>query len=235
MTTILFPSPVNTFVIDVAERAIFVGTAASTIFQFNLIQSMGGKYEAVGGDPSHPLTGGDAPQTEFRGHITEVTAMSLSFDGSLLISGDKSGEVFIWDIGSRQVLRKIKGQKGISTRDLTNLDPITSILTFIKPEYISTSRELQQFKRLQNERGRIDHDIWITIPNQETSENIPSDAEIAERGLLSLTNEGSESKLKSRVIELEDELQRAFGAYGELRGLYQKLWSKFADEKKQAE
>jgi pre-rRNA-processing protein IPI3 len=115
MTTILFPSPVNTFVVDSAERAVFVGTAASTIYQFNLIQSIGGKYESVGGDPSHPLNGSDSPQSEFRGHTTEVTAMDLSFDGTLLISGDKSGEVFIWDIGSRQVLRKIKGQKGIST------------------------------------------------------------------------------------------------------------------------
>jgi hypothetical protein len=88
---------------------------------------------------------------------------------------------------------------------------------------------------LQNERGRADHDIWTIIPNQESSDEVSTDVETSERGLLLLTNEGSESKLKSRVIELEDELQRAFGAYGELRGLYQKLWTKFVDENKQNE
>jgi len=112
MTIILFPSPVNTMTIDTAERAIFVGTASSTISQFNLIQSIGGKYEAVGGDPSHPLSAADS-QTEFQGHSSEVTAMQLNFDGTLLVSGDKNGDIFVWDVGSRQVLRKIKGQKGV--------------------------------------------------------------------------------------------------------------------------
>src|SRR5271170_992725 len=113
MTTILFPSAVNTLAIDPSERAVYVGTAASVIHQFNLIQSIGGKHESIGGDPSHPLQAGESIQYEFRGHSTEVTAISLSFDATLLISGDKSGELFVWDIGSRQVLRKIKGQNGM--------------------------------------------------------------------------------------------------------------------------
>jgi|SRR5579859_1924458 len=112
MTTILFPSPITTFVIDPAERAIFVGTQAGIIHQFNLIQSIGGRYEAVGGDPSHPLNAIDSQSLNFTGHTTEITAINLSFDGTLLVTGDKSGEIFVWDVGSRQVLRKIKGHKG---------------------------------------------------------------------------------------------------------------------------
>lgn len=113
MTTILFPSPINSMVIDPAERAFFVGTSSSVIHRFNLVQSIGGRYEAVGGDPSHPLSA-ESSQNDFLGHSTSISSMSLSFDGSLLISGDQSGELFIWDIGSRQVLRKIKGQKGMA-------------------------------------------------------------------------------------------------------------------------
>jgi pre-rRNA-processing protein IPI3 len=112
MTTILFPSPVTTFTIDPAERAIFVGTASSIIHQFNLFQSIAGKIEAVGGDPAHPVTT-DSSQ-DYPGHTTPITAIALSFDATLLVSGDNSGEIFVWDIGSRQVLRKIKGHKGIS-------------------------------------------------------------------------------------------------------------------------
>jgi pre-rRNA-processing protein IPI3 len=113
MTTILFPSPLTAMTVDMAERAIFVGTVASVLYQFNLIQSIKGKLESMGGDPTHPLSATDS-QSEFRGHSSEVTAIELSFDGALLISGDKAGEIFVWDVGSRQVLRKIKGQKGTS-------------------------------------------------------------------------------------------------------------------------
>ena len=113
MTTILFPSAVNTLVLDPAERAIYVGSSSSIIHQFHLFQSIGGKYQAIGGDPSHPMQAGESIQNDFHGHSTEVAAIGLSFDGTLLISGDNSGEIFVWDIGSRQVLRKIKGQTGI--------------------------------------------------------------------------------------------------------------------------
>ena len=89
--------------------------------------------------------------------------------------------------------------------------------------------EIQQFKRLQNERGRSDHDIWITIPELNTQAN-GDDVEVAQAGLQALRDEGSESKWKSRVIELEDELQRAYGAYGELRGTHENLWRKFMDQ-----
>ena len=102
----------------------------------------------------------------------------------------------------------------------------------MKPENLTLlSSEVQQFKRLQNERGRIDHDIWMTIPDQEIVENGLDDAQIAQRGLQMLMDEGSEAKLKSRVIELEDELQRVYGAYGDLKGIHEKLWRKYVDEK----
>jgi len=78
----------------------------------------------------------------------------------------------------------------------------------------------------------LDHDIYLIIPDQEKSVDV-DDAEIARRGLLSFTDEGLESKLKSRVLELEDELQRVYGAYGDLRGVHEKLWKKYVDEKMQ--
>ena len=112
--------------------------------------------------------------------------------------------------------------------------PVTNVMIFLKPDRLSAFAETQQFKRLQNERGRIDHDIWMTIQDQQVSSNI-NDSEIAEKGLQELTNEGSQSKLKSRVLELEDELQRMYVAYGDLKGLHEKLWRKYVDEKTQKE
>ena len=57
------------------------------------------------------------------------------------------------------------------------------------------------------------------------------DAQVAQKGLQLLTDEGSESKLKRRVIELQDELRGVYGAYGDLKGLHEKLWRKYVDEK----
>lgn len=89
--------------------------------------------------------------------------------------------------------------------------------------------ELQQLKRLQTERGRIEHDIYVVIPKGEVSED-EDDGERAAEGLRMLTEEGSEARLKGRVFELEDELKRIYGAYGELRGLHEKLWQNYVDK-----
>ena len=57
------------------------------------------------------------------------------------------------------------------------------------------------------------------------------DEYIAEKGLLQLASEGSESKLKSRLLESEDELQRQKSAYGELKGLHEMPRRRYVDEK----
>jgi hypothetical protein len=110
------------------------------------------------------------------------------------------------------------------------LAPVTNVLIFLKPDTLATSNEIRQFKRLQNERGRTDHDVWLSLPNQQLGE-AADDIDIVQRGLQMLGNEGSESNLKSRVLGLEDELQRVYGAYGDLKGLHEKLWRKYVDEK----
>jgi hypothetical protein len=108
--------------------------------------------------------------------------------------------------------------------------PITVIIPFIKPdEMVPLQNEVQQLKRLQTERGRIEHDVFVVIPKGDFEENEDQVERVAE-GLRMLTEEGSEAKLKGRVFELEDELKRIYGAYGELRGLHEKLWQKYVDK-----
>ena len=109
---------------------------------------------------------------------------------------------------------------------------MTCIVPFTKPDAtIPLIHELQQFKRLQTERGRLDHDISLTIANQRGLPDGDDDAEIAAEGLRQLRDEASQSKLNGRVIELEGELKRIYGAYSELRGLHERLWQKYVDGK----
>jgi pre-rRNA-processing protein IPI3 len=229
---VIFPSPVQCLALDPAERAIYVGTP-SAIHQFPLYYHTRDGYVAVEGDQAHPL---QARGGEFVGHAAGVTAVNLSFDGTLLVSGDASGEVFVWDIGSRQVLRKLKEQNGTQRRMYCVMSlnlfkgPITVIIPFIQPdEMVPLPNELQQLKRLQSERGRMEHDVLVVIPKGDVSEDEDESESVAE-GLRALTEEGSEARLKGRVFELEDELKRIYGAYGELRGLHEKLWQKYVDK-----
>ena len=77
--------------------------------------------------------------------------------------------------------------------------------------------------------------MWMTISDQKVLDDNVDDAQIAGRGLQVLMDEDSEAKLKSRVIELEEELQRVYGAYGDLKGVHEKLWRKYVDDKMQHE
>jgi len=63
----------------------------------------------------------------------------------------------------------------------------------------------------------------MTISNQEIVDNNIDDAQFPLRELQMLMDEGSEAKLNSQVIELKDELQRAYGAYEDLKSICEKL------------
>jgi hypothetical protein len=106
------------------------------------------------------------------------------------------------------------------------------VVIFLKPEDPTPTGELQQFKRVQNTQGRSNHDIWLNIPNQEP-QGVVDNTETARNGLQALTAEGSESKLKSHVLESGDEVVHVHGAYGELKGVHEKLWKRYVDEKMQ--
>ncbi|PIO58850.1 WD domain, G-beta repeat protein [Teladorsagia circumcincta] len=47
----------------------------------------------------------------FSGHSSEITALAVNGDGSLLASGDSSGKYIIWEICSRQCL-KLSSMRG---------------------------------------------------------------------------------------------------------------------------
>lgn len=61
-------------------------------------------------------------------HSGTVYSLSLSFDGSLLISASEDGNCIVWDVASRQSLRKFESHKG----------PVTHVSCIMRPNELLT-------------------------------------------------------------------------------------------------
>ncbi|KAG0323249.1 Pre-rRNA-processing protein ipi3 [Dissophora globulifera] len=149
LTTFLFPTKIMALAFDPAERFFLAasGTPASTsstaneadylIYQALLYKS---KYtqqgystiEAVDGDSGleqiglggakrNGVRGGDLV---FRGHHHPILRLALNFDGSALVSGDSKGQLMVWDVASRQMVREVKQHKGAISSITTLFQPV---------------------------------------------------------------------------------------------------------------
>lgn len=137
LTTFLFPTKIMALAFDPAERYFLAssGTPSSTsstaneadylIYQALLYKSKHTQQgyttiEAVDGDAGleqiglggakrNGVRGGDLV---FRGHHHPILRLALNFDGTALVSGDNKGNLMVWDVASRQMVREIKQHKG---------------------------------------------------------------------------------------------------------------------------
>ncbi|KAF9430824.1 Pre-rRNA-processing protein ipi3 [Podila epigama] len=148
LTTFLFPTKIMALAFDPSERFFLAaaGTPASTsataneadylIYQallfkskhtqqgYTTIESVDGdaglEQIGLGGAKRNGVRGGDLV---FRGHHHPILRLALNFDGSALVSGDNKGNLMVWDVASRQMVREIKQHKGA----------ISSIHTLFQP------------------------------------------------------------------------------------------------------
>ncbi|KAI8144222.1 WD40-repeat-containing domain protein [Fennellomyces sp. T-0311] len=144
LTTFLFPKPVSTVVADPSETRLFVACENKIYpvelyrrrhdktYNADVVESTGGmsKVESVG---IRPVDGSgtiaEQPQGPvFADHSGTVTSLALSFDGSLLISASEDGNCIVWDVTSRQPLRKFESHKG----------PVTHITCILRPSELVT-------------------------------------------------------------------------------------------------
>ncbi|KAI8347035.1 WD40-repeat-containing domain protein [Mortierella sp. GBAus27b] len=133
LTTFLFPTKILALALDPAERYFLAasGTPASSsssaneadylIYQAMLYKAKHAQQgyttlEAVDGDSGLEQIGlGGAKRhggdLVFRGHNHPVLRLALNFDGSALVSGDSKGQLIVWDVASRQMVRDVKQHK----------------------------------------------------------------------------------------------------------------------------
>ncbi|XP_036898215.1 WD repeat-containing protein 18 isoform X3 [Sturnira hondurensis] len=156
----------------------------------------------------------------FKGHRNQVTCLSVSTDGSVLLSGSHDETVRLWDIQSKQCIRTVtlKGGPGGRRRrgcPVTNafimLAPVSMLSSDFRP-----SLPLPHFNKhlLGAEHGDEQHRGGLTLRlglHQQGSE--PSYLERAERlhrvmcGTMEKNVLGGQDQLRIRITELEDEVQ----------------------------
>ncbi|GAO50267.1 WD40 repeat-like protein [Saitoella complicata NRRL Y-17804] len=230
LTTFVCSGAVTAMTVDPAERAIYAGAPSGSIHLIPLYPST--DAGAVGGLGSiHTLTTSSDVLT---GHESPITALSLSFDATLLVSGDNAGQVLCWDLATRQMVRKFKTHKG----------PVSGLWCILKPPSLGSGSSLggakktatgqiQPLKRVQSERDRDEHNVVLSLqPNiLEEEDQDEDDVAAARRGLSEFGTQGSESTLRTQVQTLQGELSRLYGAYEDLRGVMEGVWRGFVEER----
>ncbi|RLN52653.1 hypothetical protein BBJ29_009329 [Phytophthora kernoviae] len=117
------PSYINVCVADPMEQRLFMGCGNGKIYALDLHAAatfVTASTARVANASTAPSTvNGNAPwgpetllPDAFEGHESSVTTLQVHASGAILVSGDESGAVRVWDSLSRQSLRTIKLFKG---------------------------------------------------------------------------------------------------------------------------
>ncbi|KAJ8278706.1 hypothetical protein COCON_G00057720 [Conger conger] len=112
LLSVLFDVGIMSVTLDPCEYSLFCGGSDGSIFQVSLCSTHLSRDKTFQSD-------GEGNQV-FKGHRTLVTCLSVSMDGTLLLSGSHDETVRLWDIQSRQ-----------SIRSMNHKGPVTS--AFIMP------------------------------------------------------------------------------------------------------
>ncbi|KAJ9067626.1 Pre-rRNA-processing protein ipi3 [Entomophthora muscae] len=143
LATFLLPSAAITLAVDAKETTLVVGCTNGLIYQLPL-------YKGIKNIPDQPLRSNigdgkvlsvDAPASNtedpshacFKGHESSITSVLFDFTGTKLISGDKSGQVIVWDVASRQPIRHLSSGSAVTA---SGIGAVTSLHIFPTPQFL---------------------------------------------------------------------------------------------------
>ncbi|XP_075831689.1 WD repeat-containing protein 18 [Microtus pennsylvanicus] len=126
LLSVVFDVGITSVTMDLAEHHVFCGGSDGSIFQVDLC-SWPGQRE-------HSFQPEQSAGKVFRGHRNQVTCLSVSTDGSVLLSGSHDESVRLWDVKSKQSLRTVT-LKG----PVTNAAIILAPPSMLNPEFKPSS------------------------------------------------------------------------------------------------
>ncbi|KAI8969259.1 quinon protein alcohol dehydrogenase-like superfamily [Mycotypha africana] len=224
LTTFLFPKGVTSIVMNPSETTLFAACEDNKIYSIDLykrhedqsygvntLKSLGGmsRVESVGiksitssTAKSHKLAEEEDTGSVYVGHTDKINSLALSFDGTVLISGSDDGSCIVWDVLSRQLLRKFELHKG----------PVTHVSCFLKPlqlhsEYTNNTTQQQSnipmpWKPLKRALATSDEEYrdasYQVLTN--TRKDLASHQQLSDNGPL-YSNVTSELKSVNRAAE----------------------------------
>lgn len=98
LCNVVFDVPVESVTADAADTCLIAGCSDGTIYLVYLFQE-DGSHER------HVSRSDQSATTVFQGHSSSVTSLSVSMDGTILVSGSTDHTARVWDVGSGQCLR----------------------------------------------------------------------------------------------------------------------------------
>ncbi|KAM6041536.1 WD repeat-containing protein 18 [Chlamydotis macqueenii] len=201
LLSVLFDVGIMAVTLDLCEYHMFCGGMDGSIFQVDLC--------------AWPVQRDRTFQTEqengkvFKGHRNQVTCLSVSTDGSLLLSGSHDETVRLWDIQSKQCL-KTMNHKGPVTNAFIVLAPANMLNPDGKP-----SVPLPKFSKhlhgteSNDEQGSEGVTLRLGLHQQDSGESYLERAEKMYSQMYSTREKnlvGDQEHLTIQVSELEEEV-----------------------------
>lgn len=245
LSTIILPRPAECIAVDLANRQVYAGLDDGSIRIIPLYRARNSVLESVIGarnvvtvsqDPElaetfvhHQQSGAESSET-----TPSVTALTLSFDGTVLVSGDSLGRVMAADVASRQVTRTFTPCNAAISCIKVSVCPSSVLGVSTTPD----RRTLTPFKRVLASTSPLDHFVTCTIPAQAHDEPLFEEwliqraEEEAEFKNYSDINSSVRTVPKSQALSnvLQQQLDTVAAAYTELREKHEALLEKYTQQ-----
>ncbi|XP_072338778.1 WD repeat-containing protein 18 isoform X2 [Scyliorhinus torazame] len=202
LMSVLFDVGIMSVTLDPCEYYLFCGGNDGSIFHVNLFTEPDQREKSFQTDK-----GGSQI---FKGHRNQVTCLSVSMDGTLLISGSHDETVRLWDVQSKQCLRTINHKGPVTNAFLTvasaNMFNPDSKPSISLPKF---SRHVQTSEITENEEGGV-ITLRLQHNNKEAQESYLEKAEELYSVMCAAADKhmlGDGENTKMRVVELEDEVK----------------------------
>nr|XP_057930464.1 WD repeat-containing protein 18 [Doryrhamphus excisus] len=199
LLSVIFDVEIMSVTLDPCEYFLFCGGSDGSIFQVSLCT------QGITRDKSFQCDA-DGNRT-FKGHRNVVTCLSVSMDGTLLVSGSHDESVRLWDIQSKQCVRCF-AHKGPVTNAFVMVAPANMFLPDSRP-----SVPLPRFSRhlLESDGGESGEVcVRLGLHTQEEEETYLQKADKLKSLMNAVTDKslfGDGENTKVRVAELEEEVQ----------------------------
>ncbi|CAI5798785.1 repeat-containing 18 [Podarcis lilfordi] len=201
LLSVVFDVGILSVTLDLTEYHMFCGGMDGSIFQVDLC--------------AWPVQRERGFQTEresakiFKGHRNQVTCLSVSTDGSLLLSGSHDETVRLWDIQSKQCLRTVN-YKGPVTNAFITLAPANMLNPESKPR-VPLPKFSRHLYTMENAGSPASEGMMLCLgmhqkgsgeSNLEKKERLYSQmCATREKNLM-----GDQEQLKIQVTQLEEEV-----------------------------
>uniref|UniRef100_A0A8C6V1Z0 WD repeat-containing protein 18 n=1 Tax=Neogobius melanostomus TaxID=47308 RepID=A0A8C6V1Z0_9GOBI len=199
LLSILFDVAIMSVTLDPAEYFLFCGGTDGNIFQVSLCSQMLSRDKQ--------FQSGDNGNQVFKGHRNLVTCLSVSMDGTLLLSGSHDETARLWDIQSKQ-----------SIRCLTHKGPVTNAVIMLAPAnmFLPDSRPTLPLPRFSRHVHGTEGDasesgeLCVRLGLYTQDETYLQKAATLNSLMNAVTDKsvfGDGENTKVRVAELEEEVQ----------------------------